>query len=437
MRKITRHPLSARADAMKRALLANGFALHDDGIAPQVESVDWRLRTFERPRAASAAPILLEKDGRYVLRSDLLAAQLPGLAGRLPLHAFSIGRVFDARDDAYPSRLKIEGVIAQADFSQARCEQLWSRVAQSAWGIDARAGLVPLDESTYEVKAVRDGDSFAMACLGKASAVARALLRVDDPAADVWLFSIDVDELAVKDFGLESREQLYSPRASFLGRFEDASPDLGGGFAAKASNVLRVHGYSEFFGRGLYEEDAYRKMNMIMESWDLNNRGVLLKEPLGKLTRVPTVLTPSLEDALEENFKAGEESAKLFEIGHHCVLEKIGAAPIEKTSISFGAFGPGIDRAGFRAEVDDVLTAFGIKNHFFIPTDMAIPYDAKDCWIVMDERMQYLGGNFGSICQKALDAHGIGVPAYMAQFEIPALEKKADEELAFTPPERS
>ena len=85
--------------------------------------------------------------------------------------------------------------------------------------------------------------------------------------------------------------------------------------------------------------------------------------------------------------------------------------------------------------MDAVLSELGIANHFFIPTDMAIPYDPSDCWVLLDERMQYLGGNFGSICQTALDAHGIGVPAYMAQLELQPLERKAAEELRFVAPE--
>lgn len=435
MGRITQHPIRSKLGALTRALVANGFTLHDDRSTSEIESVDWAFALYETPDFQSKRRIALEEDGRYTLRTNVLATQLDTMRGPLPLRTFCIGRTFDGNDAAIPAHWTIEGIIVEDEFSAALWSRRWTRIAQEVYGISAKARLVALDARTYKVECEAEGSTFALAHLGKASGIVRTLLGLAYGSASAWVFTVDVDELARRACDAPSRAALYSPVVSFLEQFEDDVPTPGDSFASIAADVLRSHEYCEFYGPGLYPQDAYQKMNMIMESWDLNNRGALLQQPFGNFTRVPTVLTPSLEDALEANYKAGEACAKVFEINHHYVLQAVGTKPLLKTSLSFGAYGPDLDRATFRAEVDTILTELGVKNHFFIPTDMAIPYDPTDCWVILDEHMQYLDGNFGSICQKARDAHGIGVPAYMAQIEIPAIERKSAEETAFVPNE--
>lgn len=435
MGRITQHPIRSKLGALTRALVANGFTPHDDRSASEIESVDWAFALYETPDFQSKRRIALEEDGRYTLRTNVLATQLDTMRGPLPLRTFCIGRTFDGNDAAIPAHWTIEGIIVEDEFSAALWSRRWTRIAQEVYGISAKARLVALDARTYQVECEAEGSTFALAHLGKASGIVRTLLGLAYGSASAWVFTIDVDELARRACDAPSRTALYSPVVSFLEQFEDDVPTPGDSFASIAADVLRSHEYREFYGPGLYPQDAYQKMNMIMESWDLNNRGALLQQPFGNFTRVPTVLTPSLEDALEANYKAGEACAKVFELNHHYVLQAVGTKPLLKTSLSFGAYGPDLDRATFRAEVDAILTELGVKNHFFIPTDMAIPYDPTDCWVILDEHMQYLDGNFGSICQKARDAHGIGVPAYMAQIEIPAIERKSAEEAAFVPNE--
>lgn len=435
MERISQHPIRSKIDALTSALVMEGFALHDDGGTSEIVDADWLFSLSEQTGFDRKLPILLEEEGRYALRTNLLAAQLADMARAGMPRAFAVGRVYDGADDAVPAHWVVEGVAIEDGFVARSWEHTWTRIAQALYGLGAQARLRPLDGCAYEVACEKGGEGFAFARMAKASRIARTLLGISDEGGEAWVFSIDVDGLALRDAGCPDRTALYSPCVSYLDRFGDDKPAAGSAFIHRAANVMRARGYREFFGVGLYEQDAYRKMNMIMEAWDLNNRGALLQKPFSAFTRVPTVLTPSLQNALEANFEAGEQEARIFEIAHHYVLERVGAEPILKTSLSFGAYGPGIDRAGFRADVDAVLSELGIANHFFIPTDMAIPYDPSDCWVLLDERMQYLGGNFGSICQKALDAHGIGVPAYMAQLELQPLERKAAEELRFVAPE--
>lgn len=435
MERITQHPIRSKLDALARGLASAGFSLRDDCASSEVVASDWSFSLFEHPDLLGRRAIALEEDGRFSLRTNLLTSQLADMAGDVPLRAFSLGRVFDGADADVPARWVVEGVVVEERFNAKEWERVWERVAQSVFGLAAEARLAALGEGAYAVECTVRGEAFEFARMGTLSEIARTLLGLARSDASAWAFSIDADALALRECALDGRAELYRPVMSFLERFEGDRPSAGSSFARRAIDVMRAQGYREFFGVGLYAQDAYQKMNMIMESWDLNNRGALLQQPIGGFTRVPTVLTPSLQDALEANFAAGEEWARIFEVNHHYVLEKIGAKPVLKTSLSFGAYGPDIDRASFRAEVDAVLTKLGVANHFFIPTDMAIPYDPSDCWVLLDERMQYLGGNFGTICQKARDAHRIGVPAFMAQLELPLLERKAAEELRFEPPE--
>lgn len=80
-----------------------------------------------------------------------------------------------------------------------------------------------------------------------------------------------------------------------------------------------------------------------------------------------------------------------------------------------------------------VLSRFRMSST--IPTDMAIAYDQRDCWLVLDEKMSYLESNFGGISAKAEENHGIGVHAFMAQFELAPLERKAAAEYGVIPNE--
>ncbi len=435
MVRITQHPLRSKADALVRALVARGFTLFDDRTSSEVRDASWGFPLLSSTAHRCRRAIALEEDGRYALRTNLLADQLDAVRRAGLTRACAVGRVFDGDDASIPCRQTVEGVIVESALDANGIRNLWRGIARSLYGITADAAVEQPTAGVWEIRCAVAGREFPLATMGMASEIARALLGLVDGDANAWLFSVDVDALAQADGSVESREALYRPIASFAERFEDDAPAAGGTFAAQAVDVLRAHGYREFFSPGLYEQDAYRKMNMIMESWDLNNRGALLQTPLGRFSRVPTVLTPALEDALEANFKAGEEHARIFEVAHHYLLRKIGAKPELKTSLSFAAYGPDLDRAAFRREVGDILDDLGVSNHFFIPTDMAIPYEPDDCYVVLDERMRYLDGNFGSICQKARDAHGIGTPAFMAQIELPALERKAAEEAAFVAPE--
>ena len=449
MGNIYRHPLYQKADAFKRAFLVNGFRLYDNGDLPEVEDASVSMELFRAPEIITAQQMKIS-DGIYALKSRLLPSQLTSISRELPVRAVTAGRVYDGRDEQFPARVFIEGVIADRDMTIKDLTVIWDRVIKGVYGITSSAVLAPGDSGIFEIRmrdsAAGDADELSViGYVGPATWIARALLGQEDKSVSVWIFTIDVDSLTIRDNGLEGRAALYDNTAPYLTQFEDSAPAVGDTFSVRASNILRKRGYLEFVGEKVYTADAYIRMNMIQEAWDTNNQGLTLLDPLrnyhNPLTPLesrdglPTVLTPALEQAMHDNFASGVEEVRLFEIGHIFKPGHGGAAPWEVTSLSIGAYGPELSFREFLGDIAGVLNELGISNHFFIPTNMAIAYRTDQCMVILDEKMKYLDGNCGHISPVALSNFKIDSEGFMAQFEIPTIEAKAAEEYSFVPNE--
>ncbi|MBQ6622038.1 MAG: hypothetical protein IJH75_04315 [Mogibacterium sp.] len=437
-----KHPIYRKADMLIRAFVLSGFSLLDSGEKKELEQASVSMKLYNAPEDLTPEQILL-MDGSYALRTRLLPAQLTSIPRTLPVRAVTTGRVYDGRDAQYPQHQYIEGVIAEAGMTLKDLETLWQRIVLEACGIEAAVSLEPAEKGSFTIRVRKDGQEQTFGAVGPATWIARALLGLEDPAIPVYVFTIDVDPLAMADYGIATRQELYSPVASELDKHSCSCPSYGSDFSSKLRNVLRKNGYLEYIGERFYTSDAYVRMNMIQDAWDTNNVGVTLQEPLrgyhNPLTPLdvrdglPTVLAPSLEQALSENFDAGVESVKLFEIGHIYKPGRGGAEPWEKVSFCFGAYRKDLTLREFLGEVGRILRELGISNHFFIPTDMAIAYDQRQCMVILDEKMKYLDGNCGHISPIALKNFRIDTEAFMAQFEMDTIEDKAAEEYAFVP----
>ena len=455
MKKMTKHPLRITADALKNAFMRNGFTLYDNGEYPELERTEVNVKIFEDP-AAVKKPVLL-MNGEYALRTQLLPYALPKMAKEGDILAAACGKVFDASCEAYPAHLVLEGVISN-DGTFFDLRMLWKKIVRGAFGAGYDAELAKLGEeqkkadlSSWGVSAMKagtlakqqtwavtvtdpEGTDFVLGHLGTLTWLGAALLGREEKQNTSFAFSIDVDEAACRQHGLADRKALFDNRQCALDAFEDGSVSAAGNFEDRCRDVLRTLGYSEGFGPKIYPDGIYKKMNMIQDEWDLNNKGVLLSEPLGESVGLPTVLTPAIEQILCEKWAAGETGAKAFELSHIFVPQQ-GGAPIEKLALSFGTYGEGTDLSAFIAEVGDFLTKIGNKNHFYIPTNMAIAYQPGECRLILDEKMSYLGGNFGGINAIAEKNFGIGTHAFMANLELMPLENKAKEEYGYIPPE--
>ena len=451
---MTKHPMRITADAFKRSFALAGFTLYDNGVFPELEKTEVNVPVFGRPEAAK--PVLLVH-GEYALRTQILPFLLPKVQGNGQALAAAFGKVFDAADAAFPAHSVAEGVIATRT-NLYDLNVLWKKIVKGAFGAAFDAELVSVGEAvkqsdmaswgtnamsentlaepvTWEIRVTDpEGEAFALGYFGTMTWLGEALLAFKDPDTVKYAFSIDLDKAACRWLGLACREALFDNKQEFLAKFEDGTVSGSEAFEDRCRDVLRTMGYTEGFGPKIYPDGIYKKMNMIQDEWDLNNKGVLLPEPLGGNVGLPTVLTPAIEQILSEKWAAGEKAARAFEVSH-IFMPKEGAAPIEKLALSFGAYGDGMDLKTFIEEVGDFLTKIGNKNHFYVPTDMAIAYKKGECRLILDEKMSYLDGNFGGISEIAEANFGIGTHAFMANLELRALEKKAAEEYGYVAPE--
>lgn len=453
MKTMTKHPLRITADQLRNSFARCGFALCDNGTYPELERSDLNVKIFENPAALSKAVLLA--DGSIALRRQLLPYALPYMKNTGKAAAF--GKVFNGGDEQYPARHRIEGIIKDGtDLYDAGV--LWKKIVRTAFGAGYDAKLVRLNADrklsdlsswgasamkdtslapvlTWEIKAVRpDHTEFTLGCMGTLTWMGKALLNIPSDTNECFAFCIDVDEITMEQYGLSQRKDLYDNREEYLCRYTDDTVSASDAFEDKCRDTLRTMGYSEGFGMKIYPDGIYKKMNMIQDSWDLNNQGVRLTSPLGEGTGLPTVLTPAIEQIISEKWQNHEAEAHAFEISHIFIPQKNGD-PIEKLAVSFASYGPEVTLASFTKEVSHFLDEIGNKNHFFIPNDMAIAYKTGECRLILDERMSYLGGNFGGISEKAEENFSLGIHAYMANLEMMPLENKAAEEYGYIAPE--
>lgn len=435
MKEITKHPLYSTADVIKRAFLINGFDLYDDNQTREIISIDKSAKAFCQSEEFALKPILLQ-DGDYCLRTELTISELTKFNKSLPIKNIICGKVYDASDSKYPAHLRIEGVMASSGVVLKDIITLFTNIASEVYGVNTTVKLNAYKKDCYNIICTKpDQNEITFGIIGKANWITKALLSTEENCVDTFVFTIDVDTLALDRFNLADRAALYDNRVSYLSQNKDTTPYVGDNIINKTANLLRNMGFTQYFGMKLYPDGIYKKMNMIQESWDSNNVGVALVEPLGEYAALPTVLTPAVEQALADNFKSGETNVKIFEISHIFLPDKTGNDPKEKIAVSIGAYGEDVDSTSFKKTVDEFLTKLGIDNHFFFPTNMAIAYDTSDTWLILDEKMKYLEGNFGGISPIAENNFGIGTHAFMANIEIEALDAKVKEEYYFVPSE--
>ncbi len=455
MKKMTHHPLRAQESALKRALVLGGFELIDDAQSREIVPPEWDIKIAKYPHLARK-PVMLEQ-GYFMLRTDLLASQLADLKQPLPLKKFATGVIYDGNDAERPNRLRIQGIWADKSVPTRLWLREWDTVVREAFGLEASFTMTPTSKDSHRIDVQVGGREFTLANIARATFLPYSLLGLSESECKIWFFDIDVDAVACGYYGIADRSELYSLEVSKLERFTDDMPTYGNFFTNRAIDLLRERGFVDFYGPRFYDFDCYKCMHMIQEGWDRNNDGMRLVEPMGSFVWMPTVLTPSLEEALAANYKAGKESCRMFEIAHiyvpHSDTEKdfrsrstnkkysgeLGPRkqtdkfPRESIALSFGAYGPDLTDQGWVDLVSEFFDAFGVKEHYYFDTMKAKAYNTLDAHLVMNDKMRYLMSNFGRINSVALENYGIGVPAYMAQFEFTPIEQEAAWEMIFVP----
>jgi hypothetical protein len=433
---ITRHPLYQTADRVKKALLVNGFELVDDGISGEIVGVEQDALLYTPQEGLEKKPIMLDTK-EHILRRTLIPQFLSKIGNAVPLRKFACGRVYDGNDPAHPARLCIEGVLSGPDMKYLGISELFGRIATDLCGLGTTVEVRPYALKSYEIEvSAPDGKKFTLGCACFARWETKAILHLEDYTNKTWLFTIDIDSLAVSLYGLSGREDLFDCDIEHLKSFECSAPAVGDGFRSKASNALRMLGYSEYIGEPVYREDEYMRMHMFQDEWDENNKAVRLVEPFGDRTGLPTVLNPGIEQAIAANQEAGRAEARLFDIEHTFLPGPHGSKyPREKTSLVIGAYGQDMDIVKFKAEIDEFLTKLGIRKHYIVKNGVPKAYHREESYLVMNDGPMYLGGNLGGINPVAEENYGIRKHSYMAHFEVDPLAGELHTELMFKPKE--
>ena len=425
-RNITgRHPIYQGADKIKRAFLQLGFQLIDNGEGLEIEKADVTFATWAEPPELFAwqnAPLKM-RQGHTNLRTRLLPAHLQNLKQRPPFRLLAFGRVY--QDNKHqPLRHQIEGIAIESGLSLEVWKEVWQSFAYELFAAAADVLFEPINDEAYRisVKTPADGKTYLLGYTGPASIKALQVCGAGDIPG--WVFAIDADRFALAYFSIANASLLYENDVNFLSGFTSKEPAFGDSPACAAVDALRDMGYQETCGAVLYTAETYKKMNMIQEAWDTNNQGYPLVKPLGDFTATRTVLTPAIEEIMGLNYKRGATELRVFEAGHIYLPKADQLLPKEHLAISIGTYGPEVTIESFAEEVTAFLQAMGIRDTKFVPTSMATAYKWNECLIILNKK-SYIHSNFGRINEIAAKNHGIGVPAYMANFELDALVSSA------------
>ncbi len=426
-RNITgRHPIYQAADRLKQAFLKDGFHLVDNGEGFEIEKADVSFATWNEPQELLGwqnAPLKM-RHGYTILRTRLLPSHLRNLKQCPPFRILAFGRVYQ-KCEHLPVRHQIEGIVVENGLTLDQWTGFWQSFACELFDKDAAVFFESVNDQAYKisVKNPADGKTYLLGYTGSAALKAMQTCGAGDSSG--WVFVIDVDQFALQYFSLADASLLYKNDLHLLCQFNCEEPAVGDSPVCTAVDALRKMGYQEICGDVLYPADAYKKMNMIQETWDKNNQGYPLVEPLGNLTATRTVITPALEEIMGFNFQRGVTELRVFEVGHIYMPKEDQILPKEHIAISMGAYGPDVTIVSFTKEVEAFLHRMGIGNPKYVPTNMATAYKWNECYIIMNKR-NYLQSNFGRISELAAKNYGIGVPAYMANFELSALVTSAN-----------
>jgi len=407
-----RFPVYAVADRIERVMCGNGFVFMDNGQGYEVEKYDF----------STAAPDAIKLHmGRTVLRTSILPAYLTeesisrnGL--KLPLRLAGFGKVY-RNDEKHPMKHQIEGAaIGGAAAPEVR--KCLEDLARELYGSEAVLEIENSHERSSEIT-VRAGDRTVR--IGRME-----IIQEKTGFGEKGLiFILDADQITMDVLDIDSPEKLYACDGKEQGTYDGPEAAAVPSPASGAAGILCRMGYQETCGPTMYPGDIYKKMNMIQEAWDRNNSGYALEEKLGDYTALRTVLTPSIEQALAENYKKGNTDVRIFETGHVFLPRDGKILPKEHIMAAMGAYGPDVNIDSFRKDVTDFLQKMGVKESRYVGTGMASAYKWNECYVIMDGEDKYIESNCGQISRKALENFGIGTAAYMANFDLETLLESA------------
>jgi len=419
-----RHPLSQAADKLKETFRLMGFQFVDNGEGLEVEEPGVTFATWDEPADVFGwqnDPILLG-EGNVLIRTRILPAHLRALEFQPPIRLVTYGRVHK-KEPRFPMHLQIEGFVAEKGLTVEAWKVLWSRYAVTLLGLGSSASLESAGDAAYKitVKNPEDGKVFDLGYTGPASEEALAVSGIKSTDCASWVFVIDVDRFALQYFSIADRPTLYDNDVTFLRRFKSNAAAGGYTLEYRLADELRKIGYMETYGDTMYPEGFHKKMNMIQEKWDTNNRGFRLVEPLGDFTTIRTVLTFAMETILARNYERGATDVRIFEVAHKYAPVDGKLLPKETLCGAMFTYGTEVTLESFGKEVEAVFQALGFSSLDYVHSEIAIAFEGG-CDVARCSPEISLNSYYGQMNKIAAQNMGIGVPAYMALFDIPTLE---------------
>ena len=419
-----RHPLSQAADKLKEAFHLMGFRFEDNGEGLEVEEPSVTFATWEEPADAfgwQSDPILLG-EGSLLVRTRILPAHLRALELHPPIRLVTYGRIHK-KEPQFPMHLQIEGFVAEEGLTVEAWKALWNRYTVTLFGLGSSADLESAAGSSYKITARNqaDGKVFDLGYTGPASNEALAVSGIKSADYASWVFVLDVDRFALQYFSLTDRAALYDNDVTFLSRFKSNAASGGYSLEYWFADALRKIGYMETYGDTMYPEGFHKKMNMIQETWDANNRGFRLVEPLGNFTTIRTVLTFAMETILARNYERGADEVRIFEVGHKYVPVDGKLLPKETLCVAMFTYGTNTTLESFGKEVEAIFEAIGFSSLQYVHSNIAIAFEGG-CDVARCNPDISLNSYYGRMNKIAAKNMGIGVPAYMALFDIPTIE---------------
>lgn len=205
-----------------------------------------------------------------------------------------------------------------------------------------------------------------------------------------------------------------------------------GGYSGKQraealiGSLCRGMGYSEILTYSFVSPSCFDRIRLPADS--PLRKALTILNPLGEDTSIMrTTALPSLLETLGRNFSYRNKATRLYELATVYLAGENGLAD-ERTVLSLGGYGDGMDFFVLKGAVEAVLSALRIGNVRWEPETEDPSFHPGRCARIVASGKTV--GVLGQVHPLAEANYGIGAPCCAAQLDLPlALSLRAPEKL--------
>ena len=252
--------------------------------------------------------------------------------------------------------------------------------------------------------------------------------------------TVENNMVAVPSFrnDLVAREDLAEEIARFYGYNNIPSVPLRGLADAKLTpaqqlqrligETLRAQGLSEICTWSFISPKGYDKLDLPADSFLRNS--VVISNPLGEDTSVMrTIPLPSMLDTLSRNYNNRNEAAALYELATIYLPRGEEELPEERTVVTLGMYGPGVDFFTLKGVIEQLLARIGVAGYDVLA--IAEPYalhPGRAAALAIDgEEFAW----FGEVSPAVQENYELGTRAYTATINFNVLLANAKREVVY------